>query len=92
MIDTFDGVDPRWLAVDTAVMGILAWELANAPEPVGRRLSPTEAETLLKSSGVEGTQAYGLRRLAALRRGHPMTTYTTILEEALEAWGYTRQG
>jgi hypothetical protein len=54
--DTFDGVDPHWLAVDTAVMGILAWELANAPEPVGRRLSPAEAEALLKSSGVEGTR------------------------------------
>ncbi len=56
VIDTFDGVDARWLAIDTAVMGILAWELANAPEPVGRRLSATEAESILKSSGVEGTK------------------------------------
>ena len=56
VLDTFAAVDPRWLAVDTAVMGILAWELANAPEPVGRRLSPQEAEALLKSSGVEGTR------------------------------------
>ncbi len=56
VIDTFDGVDPHWLAVDTAVMGILAWELANGPEPVGRRLSPTEADALLKGSGVEGTK------------------------------------
>ena len=56
VIDTFDGVDPRWLAADTAVMGILAWELANASEPVGRRLSPAEAEALLKSSGVESTK------------------------------------
>jgi hypothetical protein len=56
VIDTFDAVDPHWLAVDTAVMGILAWELANTPEPVGRRLSPQEAEALLKSSGVEGTR------------------------------------
>ena len=39
-----------------SLMGILAWELANAPEPVGRRLTPTEAEALLKSSGLEGTK------------------------------------
>ncbi len=56
VIDTFEAVDPHWLAVDTAVMGILAWELANAPEPAGRRLSPTEAEALLKSTGVAGTK------------------------------------
>jgi len=56
VLDTFDGVDTHWLAVDTAVMGILAWELANAPAPVGRRLSAAEADALLKSSGVEGTR------------------------------------
>jgi Zn-dependent M28 family amino/carboxypeptidase len=54
--DTFENVDPKHLATDTALMGILAWELANAAEPVGRRLSATEAEALLKSSGVEGTK------------------------------------
>ncbi len=34
VIDTFDKVDPHWLAVDTAVMGIAAWSLADAAEPV----------------------------------------------------------
>ena len=54
--DTFDKVDPRLLATDTAVMAIVAWELANAAEPVGRRLTPTEASELMKKSGVEGTR------------------------------------
>ncbi len=66
VIDTFDGVDPRWLAVDTAVMAILAWELANAPgtgrpAPLsdGGRGAPEELRR-------RGHQAHGLRRLAAL--------------------------
>ncbi len=54
--DTFDKVDPKRLATDTAVMAILAWELASAPEPVGKRLGPQEAEALLKKSGVEATR------------------------------------
>jgi Zn-dependent M28 family amino/carboxypeptidase len=54
-IDTFDRVDPRKLAADTAVMAIFGWELANA-EPIGRRLSPADAEQLLERSGVAGTK------------------------------------
>ncbi len=54
--DTFDKIDPRMLAVDTAVMGIAAWELANAPEPVGRRLSAAEAADLMKRTGVASTK------------------------------------
>jgi carboxypeptidase Q len=54
--DTFDKVDPRLLATDTAVMAIAAWELANAAEPVGRRLTPAEASELMKKAGVEGTR------------------------------------
>ena len=56
VIDTFDKVDPHWLAVDTAVMATVAWGLANAAEPVGRRLSAAEAGELMKKSGVEGTR------------------------------------
>jgi carboxypeptidase Q len=55
-IDTFDRIDPRRLAVDTAVMAILGWELANAEQPIGRRLSSAEAEQLLERSGVAGTK------------------------------------
>jgi hypothetical protein len=54
--DTFDKVDPRLLALDTAVMAVAAWELADAVQPVGRRLSEAEAAELLKKSGVESTR------------------------------------
>lgn len=54
--DTFDKIDPRWLATDTAVMASAAYLLADAPEPPGRRLTETEAAGLLKSAGVEGTR------------------------------------
>ena len=56
VIDTFDKVDPHWLAADTAVMGIAAWNLANTAGPIGRRLSPAEAAEVLKKSGVESTK------------------------------------
>jgi hypothetical protein len=56
VIDTFDKVDPHWLAVDTAVVGIAAWGLANSAGPIGRRLSPAEAAELLKTSGVASTK------------------------------------
>jgi carboxypeptidase Q len=54
--DTFDKVDPKRLAIDTAVMAILAWELADAAEPIGRRLTAAEAADLLRKSGVEATE------------------------------------
>jgi carboxypeptidase Q len=57
VIDTFDKVDPHWLAADTAVMGIAAWGLANTAGPIGRRLSPAEASEVLKKAGVESTRA-----------------------------------
>jgi carboxypeptidase Q len=50
--DTFDKVDPRLLAIDTAVMGLAAWSFADAPNPVGGRLSEAEAEAVMKTSGV----------------------------------------
>ena len=55
-IDTFERVDSRKLAVDTAVVAILGWELVNAEQPIGRRLSSAEAEQLLEKSGVAGTK------------------------------------
>jgi Zn-dependent M28 family amino/carboxypeptidase len=50
--DTFENVNPRWLALDTAVMGVAAWSFANAPEPVGKRLLAGEAADLMKKTGV----------------------------------------
>jgi Zn-dependent M28 family amino/carboxypeptidase len=54
--DTLDKVDPRLLAADTAVLASVAYRLADASEPIGRRLSPDAAAELLKKSGVDGTK------------------------------------
>ena len=51
--DTFDKVDPRMLALDTAVMAVAAWRLAEAPEAPGRRLSGAEASDLLEKAGLQ---------------------------------------
>jgi hypothetical protein len=51
--DTFDKVDPRMLALDTAVMAVTAYRLADAPEAPGRRLSAPEATQLLGKLGLE---------------------------------------
>lgn len=51
--DTFDKVDPRMLALDTAVMAVTAYRLADAPEAPGRRLSAPEATRLLEKLGLE---------------------------------------
>ena len=51
--DTYDTVDPRLLGLDTAVMAVAAYRLADVPEAVGRRLSATEAMQLLKKLGLE---------------------------------------
>lgn len=51
--DTFDKVDPRMLALDTAVMAVTAYQLADAPEAPGPRLSPADASELLQKMGLE---------------------------------------
>jgi hypothetical protein len=51
--DTFDKVDPRMLALDTAVMAVAAWRLAEATDAPGRRLSGKEATELLEKAGLE---------------------------------------
>jgi hypothetical protein len=53
--DTLDKIDRRVLAADTAVLASAAYLLADAPEPLGRRLSEAEAGELLKKAGVEAT-------------------------------------
>lgn len=50
--DTFDKVDARLLALDTAVMAVTALRLADGVEP-GRRLSGAEATQLLEKLGLE---------------------------------------
>jgi hypothetical protein len=56
--DTLDKVDARMLALDTAVIAVAAYRLADAPEPPGRRLSAAETAQLLDKIGLES-----LRRL-----------------------------
>jgi hypothetical protein len=41
--DTFDKVDPRLLAINTAVMAAAAWLFADAPTSAGRRLTEEQA-------------------------------------------------
>ncbi|HLZ91690.1 MAG TPA: M20/M25/M40 family metallo-hydrolase [Candidatus Acidoferrum sp.] len=53
IIDTFDRVDPRMLAIQTAVMAVAAYSFANTDQPPGRHLSPTEVQELLKRTGLE---------------------------------------
>ncbi|MFZ3266729.1 MAG: M20/M25/M40 family metallo-hydrolase [Terriglobales bacterium] len=51
IIDTFDKIDPRSLALDTAALALGAYSIANADQPPGRRLSPQEVDSLLKKTG-----------------------------------------
>ena len=46
--DTLDKIDPRALAMDTAVLAISAHAIASADQPLGRRLSHPEVVELLK--------------------------------------------
>ena len=50
--DTLDKIDPRMLALDTAVMAVAAFSLADG-EPVGRRLDPNESAALLSETRLE---------------------------------------
>ncbi len=51
--DTVDKVEPRLLALDTAVIAVAAYRLADAADPPGRRLSEAEATELLEKTGLE---------------------------------------
>lgn len=51
--DTFDKVAPRMLAMDTAVLAVAAYRLADAAESPGRRLSAPEVTRLLETLELE---------------------------------------
>jgi carboxypeptidase Q len=53
IIDTFERVDPRMLAIQTAVMAVAGYSFANADQRPGRRLSTAEVQELLKRTGLE---------------------------------------
>ena len=48
--DTFDKIDPRTLSLDTAVLAVAAYSIANADQPLGRRFTSTEVNDLLKKT------------------------------------------
>ena len=51
IIDTFDKIDPEALDLDTAALALASYYIANADQPVGRRLSSQEVDALLKKTG-----------------------------------------
>jgi len=53
IIDTFERVDPMMVKLETAVMAVAAYSLANAPQRPGPRIGPAEVQELLKRTGLE---------------------------------------
>ncbi len=53
IIDTFEHIDPRMLGLQTAVMTVLGYELAQSDQAPGRRLSSVEVHDLLKRNHLE---------------------------------------
>ena len=51
--DTFDKVDIRELKLNTVLAAVTAWGLADRVEPIGKRLSRKETETIMKESGLD---------------------------------------
>ncbi len=51
--DTFDKVDIRELKLHTALAAVTAWGIADRAEPLGRRISRAEIETLMHETGVD---------------------------------------
>jgi hypothetical protein len=53
IIDTFERVDPRMLALQTAVIAVAGYSFANADHRPGPRLTPAQVQDLLKRTGLE---------------------------------------
>lgn len=53
VIDTFERVDQRMLALDTAVLAAVGYEFANSDDRPGKRLSPSEVRELLRQTNLE---------------------------------------
>jgi carboxypeptidase Q len=51
--DTFDKVDIRELKINTALAAVTAWGVADRAEPIGKRLSRTELDALVKETGLD---------------------------------------
>jgi len=51
--DTFDKVDQRELKMNTVIAALTAWGIADRAEPIGKRLSRAELDTLVKETGLD---------------------------------------
>ena len=51
--DTLDKVDFRELKLNTVLAAVTAWGIADRVEPIGKRLSRAEMESLMKESGLD---------------------------------------
>ncbi|HKF24477.1 MAG TPA: M20/M25/M40 family metallo-hydrolase [Candidatus Acidoferrum sp.] len=52
IIDTFERVDPMMVKLETAVMAVAAYAVANADKRPGPRINPAEVQELLKRTGL----------------------------------------
>ncbi len=51
--DTFDKVDIRELKANTALAALTTWGIADRAEPLGKRLTRAELDTLVKETGLD---------------------------------------
>jgi hypothetical protein len=51
--DTFDKVDQRELKMNAVIAALTAWGIANHFEPIGKRLSRAELDTMVKQTGLD---------------------------------------
>ena len=51
--DTFDKVDQRELKMNTVIAALTAWGIADRAEPIGKRLTRTELDALVKRTGLD---------------------------------------
>lgn len=51
--DTYDKVDIRELKLNTALAAVTAWGIADRTEPIGKRQTRVELETLMKETGLD---------------------------------------
>lgn len=51
--DTFDKVDQRELQLNTVIAALAAWGIADRMEPVGKRLTRAELDSLVRQTGLD---------------------------------------
>lgn len=51
--DTFDKVDQRELKLNTVTAALTAWGIADRTEPIGKRLTRTELDAIVKQTGLD---------------------------------------